>query len=135
MKTRFRVPLEDEIIETAELEVPGEDHAVGITSDDPEDVDMPVRVLTDFTIFQQPSGKIIPFEDLLGLDPDSLASRNYGAAGHVLTWIEEDDSASSEGTESDFGRDGQIPVVLSRILDVSIHYVEDARPKHFSLDP
>lgn len=70
----FQVSLEDKIIETAELEVPNEDNAAGITSNDLDNVAMPIQVLIDFTIFQRPSGKIIPFESLLGLDLDLLAS-------------------------------------------------------------
>lgn len=119
----------NEVAESTDLQIPGES-AGGSDTDI-----VPVRVLTEFTIFQEPSGKIVPFDSLLGQDPGSLAARNYRAVGHAAVWFEDDSDSDSESNDATFGRHGQIAVVLSVIQDVSIHYVEDSRPRHFALDP
>lgn len=126
--------MENEVAESADLWIPGENRIGG------SDTGIaPVRVLTDFTIFQEPSGRIVPFESLLGQDPESLASSNYRAVGHAAVWFEDDSESESESESEDnsttFRHHGQIAVYLSAILDVSIHHVEDSRPRHFSLDP
>lgn len=122
--------MENEVTESADLRIPGESSFGGSGTDI-----APVRVLTDFTIFQEPSGKIVPFESLLGQDPESLASRNYRAVGHAAVWFEDDSDSDSEINSTAFGHHGQVAVLLSAILDVSIHHIEDSRPRHFSLDP
>lgn len=116
------VPEDDEVPEDGELEVYGE-----TVPDDVEDEDeIPMRVLTDFTIYElSRRRKLVQFDPTLCEQKGS----KFTASGIVEAYSEPDDDDSSESSTA---RPTQ-RVALTEILEVNIHTVND--DKSFDLDP
>lgn len=131
---------EDEIEETAELQIPGEtvfdddDSA----SEDSEDKEVPVRVLTEFTLYERGNRRIIPFEELLSKS-DQLEANKYGASGQVWKWVEKDEdddsNADDENEVEDLEENSEAVIKLTVILEVNVHNVEESESDEFMLDP
>ncbi|KAJ3542763.1 hypothetical protein NM688_g5941 [Phlebia brevispora] len=133
VKEDFYEPLNDEVEEGEQIHIPGETITTDTTSEG-SDREVPVRVLTEFVIYQRRTKRIVPLPSLFAVDSDSLVSLDYGASGEALAWAEDDSDSDSTHSETSFGADGSVNLALSTIIETSIHDVEDARPKHFSLD-
>ena len=105
--------------------------------EDAEDDDIPVRLLTDFTIYDvDASCRLVPFSVDFGTD----SSKTYGASGVVSAWAESDTNSSSisddEASENgDSSESAPQRISLSRILEVSVHSVERALKTKLVLDP
>ena len=102
-------------------ETPAED------ADDPDAI--PVRVLSDFTIFDiDACDRLVPFSVQLGAD----SSKTYGAAGNVTSWTENDldEELSEDNDDAPIQR-----INLRRILEVNIHSVERETKTKLFLDP
>lgn len=128
---------EDEIEESADLEVPGEGPGGGDgDGSDDEDEDeyydyeedaVPVRLLDDFTIYDSNTLEVIPTSQLLeGLGEVGFSQRvNYSASGEVRPWTEDPDEAPDdelELEEGDLQRQYE-RVKLTRITRFSVHHV------------
>lgn len=87
--------------------------------------DLPVRLLTDFTIYEMSTSIAVPLGELTGLELDGV--KDYGASGIATAWtddddkgdddLDDDDSDSSEGG-SNLGE----RVKLSKIVEFNIHH-------------
>lgn len=103
--------------------------------EDKEDDDVPVRSLTDFTIYDVDACcRLVAFSAEFGTDN----AKTYGASGLVSAWAESDAndlSISDDGASE--GGDDSAPqrISLSRILEVSVHSVERELKTKLVLDP
>ncbi|KAL6300510.1 S-adenosyl-L-methionine-dependent methyltransferase [Sparassis latifolia] len=115
-------------MEDRDLLVPGETFVDGINDDDE---DVPVRELTDFSIYDWDSLKFIPVENLLQISDGHL----YGASGIVKRHVNESNVDEDEDEESDDGSSlGEFThrSKLSKILEFNIHHLPE---KSLELDP
>lgn len=127
----------EEILETADLEVPGEDALSDdeqadedgdseAGSDDEEEKDVPVRLLDDFSVYDAATFELVSINELSGLGGDGFpAGRTYSASGEVRPWTEDPDDApedqvelEDEGLQSQYDR-----VKLPEITKFNIHYI------------
>ncbi|THH29585.1 hypothetical protein EUX98_g4594 [Antrodiella citrinella] len=107
------VPELDETPETYDLEVYGE--LLPEEDNSPEYV--PVRVLSDFTVYRLDGNEMVSFHDLYcaGDGPHGI-----GASGIVAAWI---DDGEDLGVVED---DDELVVALTDILEVDVNYVSEA---------
>lgn len=107
-------------------------------SEDSEDKEVPVRVLTEFTLYERGTRRIIPFEELLSKS-DQLEANNYGASGQVWKWVEKDEddnsNADDENEVEDLEENSEAVIKLTVILEVNVHNVEESESDEFMLDP
>jgi len=87
-------------------------------------MDIPVRLLSDFTVYNPRTLQAIPVAELLHL---SFSQDEFRASGLVKAWVNDSDTPSdisdddlSEVGEGDPG-EGVERVTLSEILEFSIH--------------
>lgn len=113
--------------EVAEAELP---HLDGETLEDDDESDsLPIRLLTNFTVYNvSDRRRLVPFDASIGSDKGQF----FAASGSAQPWRkDEDDSSSSDAsTEEDCD---MVQLRLSRIHEVNVHCVEEA--KRFHLDP
>ncbi|KAL0066508.1 hypothetical protein AAF712_006551 [Marasmius tenuissimus] len=116
--TNLLKPLPDdfeELFEDENLIVPGEDVQERGFEDDE---DIPVRLLTDFSIYDYSAGLLVEFATL---DDSDLESCSFTASGIVRPWLEPDeDDAVDVEQDFDYPR-----VKLSRLLELDIHHYND----------
>lgn len=136
--------LGDEVAEDAQLNVYKE---TNIEQDEGEsdsggvDRDVPIRVLTAFTIYERDTSRLIPIETLL--ESADLKGYEYCASGRVHAWVDDDDTDYDDDDDDD---DGTIQtddlsanaqmVSLSKIIEVNVHHVPDGSEgsRNFNLD-
>lgn len=114
--TILHKPVEDEFTEYDFL-VPGEIPPEAGDEGD-EDPCIPVRVLSDFTIFDEDTMELVPVGQLLHLD---YADASYIASGLVKPWVDPD-SDDEDGSDNDspvYEADDRLR--CSPILEISIH--------------
>ncbi|TFK54606.1 S-adenosyl-L-methionine-dependent methyltransferase [Heliocybe sulcata] len=112
---------EDELEEAPDLQLIGE-----VTPDSQEDFpDIPVRLLSEFCIYEADSGQLVHIERLLLLNKQTCCTR-YGASGIVQPYIEDgfDDDEDSAELELE-----EQHLKLSDIIDFNVYDV-----KHGILD-
>ena len=103
----------DDIEEDENLYVEGE-----TPPEDDDGMDIPVRLLSDFTVYNASTMQAIPVAELLHL---SFSQDDFRASGLVKAWVNDisDDDLSGVG-EGESG-EGLERVTLSEILEFSIH--------------
>lgn len=120
-----------EIYEDDNLQIIGETDPADLSADsEDEHDDIPVRLLTDFTIYEMETCNLVPVAELLQIQFD--ASTIYGASGKVKPYAEDDDDDEDDDGDSIAdensslqgyrGNDDQI-VKLSKILEFDVHHV------------
>ncbi|TFY70272.1 hypothetical protein EVG20_g2746 [Dentipellis fragilis] len=126
---------DDELVEDDHLHIMGETEcAPEDLDDDGTDDDVPVRLLSDFSIYKMESLELVHIAELLSLG--SSVPDLYGASGIVRPWVEdnEDDEEDDgeDNTEDDDLADedgiaGQAVdhIKLSAILEFNIHDVPE----------
>ncbi|OBZ65761.1 Acetolactate synthase, mitochondrial [Grifola frondosa] len=114
---------EDEIKEDSDFQVIGE-----TCPDDPDD-DVPIRLLTDFSVYESDSLRLVPFERLLSVQFEAEQQLGYGASGIVKAWTDESDDDEGDD-ESSVGVDDltaeEQRIRLTNIVDLNIHYVSNS---------
>ncbi|PSR77615.1 hypothetical protein PHLCEN_2v7805 [Hermanssonia centrifuga] len=139
--------LDDEVVEDAQLNVYKE---TNIEQDEGEsdsggaDRDVPIRVLTAFTIYERDTSRLIPIETLL--ESADLKGYEYCASGRVHAWVDDDDTDYDDEDDEDDDEDETIQtddlsanaqmVSLSQIIEVNVHHVPDGSEgsRNFNLD-
>ena len=94
----LHVPAEHEFKEGPDVQIIGETDPL----DNARDNDVPVRVLTDFAIYDNTSLHLVPVATLLQLAPDS---DRFSAAGCVKAWIDNEDEDDDEDEEEEEDED------------------------------
>jgi hypothetical protein len=111
----------DDVEEDEYLYVEGETPA-----EDDDGADIPVRLLSDFTVYNAGTFRVVPVAELLQL---SFSEDEFQASGLVKAWVDnsdipsdisDDDSDNGDSGEDDH-REGSERVTLSKILEFSIH--------------
>ncbi len=98
-------------------------------SDDPDAI--PVRVLSDFVIYDiDDCCRLIPFSAELGTDD----LRKYGASGYVTPWTSSGSDGSDDGSSEGGDAKRTQRISLQRIQEVSVHWAEKWKTK-LILDP
>ncbi|KAH6918476.1 S-adenosyl-L-methionine-dependent methyltransferase [Coprinopsis sp. MPI-PUGE-AT-0042] len=120
-----------EINETQDLEVYGE------TKDDDEDADedpeVPVRLLSNFTIYNRETLELVPAVELERHDLETLG---LTASGIVKPWVEDDDDEDEGDSDVESldleSYDDWKCVSLTDIIEFNVHHVDEAAAE---LDP
>lgn len=116
------------------MQIIGETDPADLSADsDDEHGDIPVRLLTDFTIYEMETCDLVPVAELLQIQFNT--SKIYGASGKVKPYVEEedddddsiddDDNSSLQGYR---GKGDQI-VKLSKIVEFDLHHVSSRQKK------
>ncbi|KAF9246401.1 hypothetical protein BU15DRAFT_70495 [Melanogaster broomeanus] len=114
---------EHEFAESADFQVIGETDPVEY-SDSEDEQGVPVRFLTDFTIYDH-KDRLVPIAELLELNLTSRCS--YSASGCVKTWIDEeewqdhDSDTDDEDDDQDLREDRVQRLKLTQIKRFTIH--------------
>jgi len=116
----------DDVEEDEYLYVEGES-----PPEEDDGTDIPVRLLSDFTVYNADTFRVIPVAELLQL---SFSEDDYQASGLVKAWADDSEIPSdmSDNDVSDNGdgeggpREGSERVTLSKILEFSIHNKSEA---------
>ncbi|KZT27307.1 S-adenosyl-L-methionine-dependent methyltransferase [Neolentinus lepideus HHB14362 ss-1] len=109
---------DDELEEVPDLQLVGE-----VASQVPGQEDLPVRLLSDFCIYEVESREIVDIQNLLFLAKQSPRTR-YGASGVVQPYIEEDDFGDDEDEDEDDIEIGEQHLMLSDIIEFNIYHVK-----------
>lgn len=105
-------------------------------SDDDESSDVPVRLLTDFTIYDLKTLQLVPVAELLHIQYGG--STVYAASGTVKPYVENDDDDEDEDEvvdeeeveESLHQDEGDVQVIkLLKIVEFDIHSVSSRKKK------
>jgi len=123
--------MDDELFEDNELTIPGESH-FDCPVDETDEV--PVRLLSDFTIYDMSTNIVIPIAELLMLSCNVLGRKNYGASGIAKAWTDtedwNDDDLDDEDEDENELPGVSVPtmgerVKLSEILTFDIHHYSE----------
>ena len=124
---------EIELVEDEDLQFNGETEIrEQALHDDPDDI--PVRVLSDFSVYDSETQQLIKTEQLLALiESDVLPPPNchYRASGSVQPFVdnddEDEDEDENENEEDSLEQETEEiqRVALSLILEFNIHHVSD----------
>lgn len=91
----FHVPPEHEFPEGPDVQIIGETDPL----DDDSDNDVPVRVLTDFSIYNHSTLQLVPVACLLELSLNSTLS--FSASGCAKAWVDTDDNDNDDDDDDD----------------------------------
>lgn len=122
----FYQETDDELVEDARLEIMGETPEDEYSGEEPEG-GLPIRLLSDFTIYERNTNELIHVAELTLCDYN-----DHGASGLVSPWTEHDDEDEEEEDDPESGDDSSETdqrVKLSKILQFDIHSVS-----HHSID-
>lgn len=117
--TIFYEPVADELNEDDFL-VPGE--TPPDEDEDEDDSDIPVRALSEFTIFDEDTLEIIPLGQLLQLD---YLDSHYTASGLVKPWVDPDSDDEDEVDDESTTYEAENQLRCSRILEFCIHDLKE----------
>lgn len=109
----------------------------GETSSDEDDPQIPVRTLSDFSIYDRHTKAFVPVSELLEME---MSGREFGASGLVGSWIEKDDQddQDSEWDGSLFGDEASVRsesgddqfllrLSLGNIVDLNVHFITETK--------
>jgi len=126
----------DELVEDDNLQIIGETDPTDLSSDsdDEETSDVPVRLLTDFSLYNLETRQLVPVAELLQIQYGG--STVYAASGTVKPYVEDDDEDEDEVVDEDEdegsllqdGDDVQV-VRLSKIMEFDIHNVSSRKKR------
>jgi DNA (cytosine-5)-methyltransferase 1 len=114
------------LLENENLQIIAETDPADLDSDGDDEAAVPVRLLTDFSIYGMNSLELVPIAELLQLQYET--GKVYGASGSVKAWSDESDDQEDEpdvveDDNSDVLQPEDQRVKLSSILEVNIHDV------------
>lgn len=124
--------LNDELAEDDNLQIIGETDPADLSdseSEDDDSRDLPVRLISDFTIYDMETFALVPVAELLQIQFGGSAV--YGASGVVKSFVDNDDDGDEndvideEDVESELleGQDDDQQLVkLSKVLEFNIHH-------------
>lgn len=115
--TVFYEPSADEFLED-NFSVPGETPP----DDEGDGSDIPVRILSDFAIFEEDTKEIVPFGQLLVLD---YSDTRYSAVGLVSAWADPDDDDEDSSISESAADEATYRLRCPHILEISIHNLID----------
>lgn len=128
--------MREEIAEDDNLQIIGETDPADFSADsEDEHGDIPIRLLTDFTIYEIETCRLVPVAELFQIRLGT--STIYGASGKVKPYVEDDeddndidididdDNSSLQGSQTKFD---QI-IKLSKILEFDVHHVSSREKK------
>jgi DNA (cytosine-5)-methyltransferase 1 len=81
-------PPDDEYDEDENFQVIGETDPADLSSSDNSE-GVPVRILTDFAIYESKTRKLVPIGELINVNL-AVNSKNYRASGYVKPYIDDD---------------------------------------------
>lgn len=120
-------------MEDEDLQIIGETEIREQASDDDPN-DIPVRVLSDFSIYDSEVQQLIKTEQLLALiesENSTPPDCHYRASGSVQPFVDDDDDDDDddETGEDSFEQDTEEiqRVALSPIIEFNIHHVSDEK--------
>jgi hypothetical protein len=126
----------DELVEDDNLQIIGETDPTDLSSDsdDEETSAVPVRLLTDFSLYNLETRQLVPVAELLQIQYGG--STVYAASGTVKPYVEDDeededevvDDDEDEGSLLQDGDDVQV-VRLSKIMEFDIHNVSSRKKR------
>lgn len=130
--------LNDELVEDDNLQIIGETDPTDLSSDndDEETSGIPVRLLTDFSLYNLETRQLVPVAELLQIQYGG--STVYAASGTVKPYVEDDDDDEDENEvvdededEDSLLQDGDdVQVVrLSTIVEFDIHNVSSRKKR------
>lgn len=121
---------EHEFPESGDFQVIGETDPVEY-SDSEDEEGVPVRVLTDFTIYDAKTRQLVPIAELLTLNHG--ATRTYTASGCVKAWIDEDEWEDDEFDQDEDEEDEDDSRSSSQLREDRVQRVKLTRIKKFTL--
>ena len=114
------------MLEDADLLIPGETEVLGSSAAAKGTI--PIRQITDFTIYDLDTMMLIPFKDVELISPeDKVDGPRFGASGIVKPWTPADDEAFEDERDvldDDLSSGEGQWVKLSRIIDTSVHHYD-----------
>lgn len=126
--------MDDEILEDNELVIPGENN-LDCSVGEPDKIqdEVPVRLLSDFTIYDMATNIIVPVAELLTLSCGVLGRGNYGASGIAKAWTDTEDGEEEEDLDDEDENElSGVPVSamgervkLSEILTFDTHHYSE----------
>jgi hypothetical protein len=119
----------DEIPEAEDMSVQGE------TDSNEDDPQIPVRTLSDFSIYDRHTKALVLITELLEME---TSAREFSASGIVGPWIETDDDESqwdgslfgdesSANSEASSENRSPLRMSLSNIVDINVHYITETK--------
>ncbi|KAA1469421.1 S-adenosyl-L-methionine-dependent methyltransferase [Dentipellis sp. KUC8613] len=130
---------DDELVEDENLHIMGEtEHPEDLDGNNSTEDDVPVRLLSDFSIYKMESLELVHIAELLSLG--SVVPSLYGASGTVKPWVQDDEDDEDEDEDKDeddnpedddvADEDGSVGqavnhIKLSAILEFNIHDVSE----------
>ncbi|KAG2029571.1 S-adenosyl-L-methionine-dependent methyltransferase, partial [Suillus americanus] len=109
-------PLDKEYNEDEKFQVIGEIDYIELDSDDSESV--PVRILTDFAIYEWPTQRLVPVGELINVN-HAVDGKIYRASGDVKPHIDEDEDCDSDSDDEH----GLQRICLTQIHAFSLHAI------------
>ncbi|PPR01483.1 hypothetical protein CVT26_015106 [Gymnopilus dilepis] len=109
----------DEVAEDAQLRIAGETAPV----EEDSDCTIPIRLLSDYTIYNLETRRLVAVDELLQLD---YCKEQYAASGLVRPWFGDGDSLDDGQSDDDDRRSSASVseddrITLTRLLEFSIH--------------
>ncbi|KAH7889609.1 S-adenosyl-L-methionine-dependent methyltransferase [Phlebopus sp. FC_14] len=123
----YYTPHEVEFPETASFQVIGEVDPIEYSGSEDEDT-VPVRVITDFTIYEEGTQRLVPVAELLRVNHDD--TQQLVASGCIKAWID-DDEWEDVTLEDDAQDDEDLPI--SSLCEERSQRVKLTRIKKFTL--
>ncbi|KAG9318606.1 hypothetical protein JVU11DRAFT_699 [Chiua virens] len=96
----LHVPSEHEFVEGPDIQIIGETDPL----DNDRDDDVPVRILTDFSIYEYTTRQMVPVARLLELPHNP--SLSFSASGCVKAWIDPDNENDDDDDDDDEDQEG-----------------------------
>ncbi|KAF9013919.1 S-adenosyl-L-methionine-dependent methyltransferase [Cyathus striatus] len=87
--------------------------------------EIPVYLLSNFTIYNSINHHLVPFNELINLE-DSKTGMKFGASGLASPWMEEFGYDSSSESESELELTA-VNLKLSSICELSLHYFDEEK--------
>ncbi|KIJ10522.1 cytosine-5--methyltransferase [Paxillus involutus ATCC 200175] len=121
----FHKKREHEFAETTDFQLIGETDPVEY-SDSEDEQSVPVRILTDFTIYDNSTNRLVPIAELLQLQ---LTRRSYNASGCVKAWIDDEEWVDDDDTDDE--DDDQVS--SSQLREDRVQRLKLTRIKRFAI--
>ncbi|KAF9227783.1 S-adenosyl-L-methionine-dependent methyltransferase [Gyrodon lividus] len=123
----FHKPRDHEFAESADFQLIGETDSFEY-SDSEDEQGVPVRILTDFTIYDNHTKRLVPIAELLELN---LSRRSYTASGCVKAWIDEEEWVDDLDDDLDGEVDSQVS--SSQLCEDRVQRLKLTQIKRFTL--
>ncbi|KAG1724751.1 S-adenosyl-L-methionine-dependent methyltransferase [Suillus paluster] len=132
-KTLIYAPPDDEYDEDENFQVIGETDPAEL-SDSDDSGGVPVRVITDFSIYECTTGQLVPVGELITVNL-AMNSKRYRASGYVKPHIDDDEYCDDDSDDDRYGMSNEEDCLqrirLTRIRKFTLH---DIRQRSRELD-